>query len=125
MSESKSSTTAAKPEPRLVAESIEFLGTHRAEIGVSSEAGEITSETAFDAAYRFNVHAALVEALEKAERIERLYSERSENLARVNSRQGTAESMILSKKRLAEIEVELREIRNTMNAALAAAKGTR
>lgn len=69
-----------------------------------------------------NLRAALVEALEETERIELLYANRSENIARVNSRQGTAESIMVSRARLKEIEIELRKIRNSTKAVLAAAK---
>lgn len=51
-------------KPVLIAEAIEFVETNVAEIRFRCEGGEITSETAFELAHRFNVYNQLVEALE-------------------------------------------------------------
>lgn len=60
-----------------------------------------------------------------ADRIERLLSERSENCARINGagRTTPVESVLAARRRLQEIEVELREIRTRRDVAIAKAEG--
>lgn len=70
-----------------------------------------------------HAYGLVAETAKQVDRIERLYAQRSECLARVNDYAASAESRIASRRGLQEIELKLREIRKETSAALAEAEG--
>jgi len=70
-----------------------------------------------------HAYGLVAETAKQVDRIERLYAQRSECVARANDFAATAESRIAARRGLQEIELKLREIRRETTAALAEAEG--
>jgi hypothetical protein len=74
-------------------------------------------------AYLIAAAPEMLDALHAADRLMLLRDELSTNLARVNARQGTVESIQVSRVRAEEIQGEITQIRRTIRAAIAKAAG--
>lgn len=70
-----------------------------------------------------HAYGLVAETAKQVDRIERLYAQRSEDVARANDFAGSAESRIVARRNLQEIEIKLREIRKETTAALNEAEG--